>query len=182
MKIYFDMDGVLSDLYGAISQAWGVPPEEITGHSESTSRRYFSWVVEPPGAEEIFASLPPLHLEEMRKLMVELSSRGYALGILSSLGVTPEFQHGPTIRAGKERWLRAHFGDFLESGLLSEIHFVDSGSHKKNFAGKGHILVDDTKHLVDSFIEAGGMAVHYKSWKPAESMGEILEIAVTVAS
>lgn len=178
MTVYFDMDGVLSDLYGAISQAWGIPPEEITGHSEETSRRYFKWVLEPPGAEEIFATVPPLHLEEMRSLMVELSSRGYTLGILSSLGVSPEFSQGAPIRAGKERWLREHYGDFLENGILSEVHFVNSGGHKKDFAGEGHILVDDTYYIVESFIAAGGKGVHYKSWKPAESMGEILEIAV----
>lgn len=182
MKIFFDMDGVLSDLYGAISQAWGIPPEEITGHSEATSRRYYAWVLEPPGAEEIFASLPPLHLEEMRGLMLKLASRGHELAILSSLGVSTEFSHGPVIRAGKERWLQTHFGDFIERGVLGEIHFVDSGGHKRDFAGEGRILVDDTGHIVDSFIAAGGKGVHYKSWEPAESMGEILEIAVMVGA
>jgi hypothetical protein len=182
VKIYFDMDGVLSDLYGAISAAWGIPPQEITGHSEATSRRYYTWVLEPPGAEEIFAALPPLHLEEMRALMLELSSRGHELAILSSLGVSSEFSHGPVIKAGKLRWLQTHFGDFIESGVLGDLHFVDSGSHKKEFAGEGRLLVDDTAHLVDAFIEAGGLGVRYKSWKSAESMGEILERAVRVSA
>ena len=153
MKIYFDMDGVLSDLYGTISKAWGIPQEEIFDHSEEATQRYRIWVLEPPGATEIFASLPPLHLEDIKSLMVELNLRGHSVEILSSLGISQEFQQGPAVQAGKERWLQEHLGDFLESGILRKINFVNNGSEKKAFANGDSILIDDTGCIINDFIE-----------------------------
>lgn len=170
------MDGVLVDLYGHLSRSWETPLEDLVDHSSETVARYRTWVVQDPGPEEIFASLPPLHLQEMRSLMIELHARGWEVGILTSLGVSKEFDCGASVGAGKMRWLHEHYGDLISSGVMTTLHFVKSGPCKANFAAPGHILVDDTKHIVDSFAEAGGIGVHHKSWSHEASLAEILAL------
>lgn len=154
------MDGVLSDLDGALRK---FAPEIFPDlRSQVHLQR-----VQALGAHRAFQSLDPLRLSEMRGLMNRLHKGGHNLEILSSLGVSGEiqdrveYQVGAT--SGKLHWLKDHYGDFLENGVISRVNLVSNCEQKAYFADLGSVLVDDQAGNVNGFASAGGFAHLYKT-------------------
>lgn len=103
MIAYFDMDGVLVDLYGVLGRAWGVDPHSLKDHAGDTPDKYRKWVWENGGPLRAFEGLPPLHLEKMKGFMRELKGQGHCLEILSSVGDYEPFHQG--VMLAKRGWL-----------------------------------------------------------------------------
>ena len=177
ITVYFDMDGVLVDLYGALAKAWGVPPQSLWDHDSDTQRRYELWIEQSGGAEEAFAGLPPNQHAEMHQTMVLLHSEGHRVEILTSLGASAEFDKSLGIEAGKQRWLQTHYPDLLEKGVLSGFNGVRQGGDKANFAHDRALLIDDSPYVLEPFRAAGGHVAHYRQQDHRRCMDAFLRLS-----
>lgn len=120
MKIFFDMDGTIADLYG--DPDW---LEKLIA-----------------GNEMVYANaLPLLNLSLLARYIHKVQKMGYEVGIISWLAKnsTPDFDERVT--QAKREWLTKH----LPSVEWNEIHIVSYGTPKQNFSSGMDILFDDEK-------------------------------------
>lgn len=142
MKIYLDMDGVLTDFDKRFGELFGGRPEE----SEDRKAHFYSnWNAFVEGGNfgtlEMHPGAPKL-LEAVRALNVPVE-------ILSSSGGK---KYHECVTLQKEAWLRDH-------GIEYKANIVPGGWLKAEWAHPWHILVDDSAHVVAPYIEAGGTAI-----------------------
>ncbi len=151
---YIDMDGVLSDLDGKLSEDFGVPLLELRENPTLRSS-LIAIRLSRMGADH-YLTLPPISLESRRCLMKHLSSLG-SVEILTSLGGSG-FDRGVGYK-GKEGWVRKFYGDLVESGVLSGFNVVSKCVRKAGFGKPGDFLIDDQEENVRGFKASGGSAV-----------------------
>lgn len=145
MKIYLDMDGVLTDFEKRYDELFGVRPEEIKAR---TKHFWSNWKTFIEG--ENFKTLEKhkdadtlLHFVHELRVPVE---------ILSSSG-GHEFHD--TVTSQKIEWL-------CNNTIPYKANIVPGGSKKAELAHPWHILVDDTARVVEKYRAAGGTAIlHY---------------------
>lgn len=145
MKIYLDMDGVLTDFEGRYVELFGVRPEETrAGHKhfwdnwntfvQGNNFETLDW---NKGAVELLAYVASL------KVPVEiLSSSGG--GDLHDV-VVPQ----------KLKWLESR-------GIPYKANIVPGGAKKAEYAGPWNILIDDTQRVIDTYRKSGGTAILHK--------------------
>jgi hypothetical protein len=144
MKIYLDMDGVLTDFEKRYDELFGVRPSEAQART-SHFWRFF---------EEFIATGQFKTLEKHKdadKLLHFVHTLGVPVEILSSSGGP---KHHDCVVAQKEAWLR-------NNGITYKANIVPGGSKKAELAHPWHILVDDTLHVIEKYRAAGGTAVHH---------------------
>lgn len=117
MKIWFDMDGTIADLYGV--ENW-LP--KLRAHDPS------------PYADAV----PMLRLCTLARLLNKLQAEGAEIGIISWLSKDPDPDYGEAVAAAKTAWLTKH----LPSVAWNEIYIVPYGTPKHEVCGGG-ILFDD---------------------------------------
>lgn len=145
MKIYLDMDGVLTDFDKRFTELFGGRPEQSEDRKEHF---YTNWPAFVEGGNfgtlEMHPGAPKL-LEAVRSLNVPVE-------ILSSSGGK---KYHECVTLQKEAWLRDH-------GIEFKPNIVPGGWLKAEWAKPWHILIDDSAHVVDPYIAAGGTAIlHY---------------------
>jgi hypothetical protein len=144
MKIYLDMDGVLTDFEKRYDELFGVRPSEAQART-SHFWRFF---------EEFITTGQFKTLEKHKdadKLLHFVHTLGVPVEILSSSGGP---KHHDCVVAQKEAWLR-------NNGITYKANIVPGGSKKAELAHPWHILVDDTLHVIEKYRAAGGTAVHH---------------------
>jgi len=159
VKVYFDMDGVLSDLDGDLAKTAQVPLGKILSDPQ-----FRLGVVKQRVATTgllHWVGLKPLHPHLWKALMRNLREEGHTLEILTSYGSWDPLEVGPSAHLGKCQWLRQHYGDIFAEGVVTNFNGVETCDQKQFFAAPDSILIDDQIDNIEQFRNAGGKGVWY---------------------
>lgn len=158
MRICLDMDGVLCDFVGGAAKALGFDAKLVRRHG------FYEDVGHTP--ESFWRGIEALGVDFWRKLdaypwanwlmaQCERLAGGWDnLIILSSPSLCPNSA------SGKVLWLQDRLGRDFRSYLL--------GSRKEFCARPDTVLIDDTEHVCQAFVQAGGHALLFpRPWNAA---------------
>lgn len=147
MKIYLDIDGVLSDFEKRYVEKFGEFPKDFEKRKTHFWDNWKKFV-----DDKDFETLP-MHKDADKLLAAvkKFHDAGVPVEILSSSG--GGYSH-EIVAAQKRKWLDAN-------GIHYKANIVPGGGHKAKYAAPWNILVDDTQHVIDRYREAGGTTIHY---------------------
>ena len=117
MRIWFDMDGTLADLYGVEDWLPKLRAYDTTPYRDAA---------------------PMLRLSTLARLLNTLQREGYEIGIISWLSKDPDPTYGAEVTLAKIKWLKKH----LTSVDWDHLNIVPYGTPKQKVCGDG-ILFDD---------------------------------------
>jgi hypothetical protein len=160
-ECYLDMDGLLADLFDAVSDrvhskkyAETSDEERETTRELWTAKTRFSKAIGE--VEEVFASLSPY--PSNRDLLDIVCARFGGFHICSH---PARIDRDGCIR-GKKRWIEQHItpshGKFLRG-----VHFPDMKEEFATTNGRPNLLVDDYTPYVEAWRQAGGVAIRVRS-------------------
>ena len=132
MKIWFDMDGTIADLYGV--ENW---LEMLIAHDET------------PYA----IAKPIVNLSVLARLMNKVQRKGFEICIVSALAKDSTAEYDERVRNAKIRWLAKH----LKSVHFDEIRFVPYWYTKNDVNTGADVLFDDEERHLEKWT---GTAVH----------------------
>lgn len=133
MKIWFDMDGTLADLYAV--ENW---LDKLRACDAS------------PYADAV----PMLRLCSLARVLNRLTRQGHEIGIVSWLSKTSTPEYDAAVTAAKMEWLAKH----MPSVKWNAVRIVPYGTPKSQVAeiGTHDILFDDEENNIVEWEEAGG--------------------------
>lgn len=142
MKVFVDMDGVLTDFNKRYVEKFGEFPKDVdsrTKHFWNNWKKFvddrdFETLEKHEHADEL------LHVLRQLKVPIEIlssSGGGYSHDIVTEQKIV---------------WLKAH-------GIEFPVNIVPGGGHKAKFADPWHILIDDTPRVIERYRAAGGTAI-----------------------
>tara|TARA_R100000329_G_scaffold138815_1_gene120402 strand:+ start:403 stop:921 length:519 start_codon:yes stop_codon:yes gene_type:complete len=156
MIVYFDMDGVLSNLDGYLTWLQEHDCFQLHGPRDvvlaQACKRY--------GHRNVFYALSTIKRPMMIQWMTELYSQGVSVQILTSLGTTNALDCLGRYR-GKIDWLHRFYHPQLKDGIIERVNVVTTCDQKKLYAKDQTILIDDQRDNVYDFNKAGGLGVLY---------------------
>ena len=132
MKIWFDMDGTIADLYGV--ENW---LEMLIAHDET------------PYA----IAKPIVNLSVLARLMNKVQRKGFEICIVSALAKDSAAEYDEKVRNAKIKWLANH----LKSVHFDEIRFVPYWYTKNDVNTGADVLFDDEERHLEKWT---GTAVH----------------------
>ena len=132
MKIWFDMDGTIADLYGV--ENW---LEMLIAHDET------------PYA----IAKPIVNLSVLARLMNKIQRKGFKICIVSALAKDSTAEYDERVRNAKIKWLANH----LKSVHFDEIRFVPYWYTKNDVNTGTDVLFDDEERHLEKWT---GTAVH----------------------
>ena len=132
MKIWFDMDGTIADLYGV--ENW---LEMLIAHDET------------PYA----IAKPIVNLSVLARLMNKVQRKGFEICIVSALAKDSTAEYDEKVRNAKIKWLANH----LKSVHFDEIRFVPYWYTKNDVNTGTDVLFDDEERHLKKWT---GTAVH----------------------
>lgn len=132
MKIWFDMDGTIADLYGV--ENW---LEMLIAHDET------------PYA----IAKPIVNLSVLARLMNKVQRKGFGICIVSALAKDSTAEYDEKVRNAKIKWLANH----LKSVHFDEIRFVPYWYTKNDVNTGADVLFDDEERHLEKWT---GTAVH----------------------
>lgn len=132
MKIWFDMDGTIADLYGV--ENW---LEMLITHDET------------PYA----IAKPIVNLSVLARLMNKVQRKGFEICIVSALAKDSTAEYDERVRNAKIKWLTNH----LKSVHFDEIRFVPYWYTKNDVNTGADVLFDDEERHLEKWT---GTAVH----------------------
>lgn len=132
MKIWFDMDGTIADLYGV--ENW---LEMLIAHDET------------PYA----IAKPIVNLSVLARLMNRVQRKGFEICIVSALAKDSTAEYDERVRNAKIKWLANH----LKSVHFDEIRFVPYWYTKNDVNTGADVLFDDEERHLEKWT---GTAVH----------------------
>jgi len=132
MKIWFDMDGTIADLYGV--ENW---LEMLIAHDET------------PYA----IAKPIVNLSVLARLMNKVQRKGFEICIVSALAKDSTAEYDERVRNAKIKWLANH----LKSVHFDEIRFVPYWYTKNDVNTGTDVLFDDEERHLEKWT---GTAVH----------------------
>ena len=141
-KVYFDMDGILSDWVARFEEEFDVSYEEYNNNPKS----YL-------GIKRQIAQIPDFYenMNHMKWVCVlnDLVELGVDVEILTSVGRL----NVPSVIAQKKQ--------FLINNALGSVPFnyTFSSKEKAYFANENTILIDDREKSLIPFAESGGIAI-----------------------
>jgi hypothetical protein len=141
-KIYCDLDGVLTDFDGAYEKLTG---KDIRGKHIENSPHF--WDPINDAGYDFWATMD--WMDDGKELWNYIKK--YNPDILSAPSRQDES------RVGKKHWVQRELPGF---------HLIlRSAKHKKEFAAKNHILIDDKESNINDWKENGGIGILHKSAK-----------------
>ena len=132
MKIWFDMDGTIANLYGV--ENW---LEMLIAHDET------------PYA----IAKPIVNLSVLARLMNKVQRKGFEICIVSALAKDSTPEYDERVRNAKIKWLANH----LKSVHFDEIRFVPYWYTKNDVNTGADVLFDDEERHLEKWT---GTAVH----------------------
>ena len=132
MKIWFDMDGTIADLYGVDNWL-----EMLMAHDET------------PYA----IAKPIVNLSVLARLMNKVQRKGFEICIVSALAKDSTAKYDEKVRNAKIKWLANH----LKSVHFDEIRFVPYWYTKNDVNTGADVLFDDEERHLEKWT---GTAVH----------------------
>lgn len=147
IKLYVDMDGVLSDFDTAFRAINGSPNDRVKFKQSVMQYKIFSDLNFMPDTEQLVT-----HLKTLKDIDIE---------ILTSVGTFDPFV-GDEVKKQKKNWLK-------EKNINYKPNFVRSKAEKAKYAINPvtlqipNILIDDSPGCVDPFNAAGGRGILHKS-------------------
>ena len=145
-KIYFDMDGVLSDFDGGALKLAGTK----TFHQQGGPNDDAMWD-KIREVDHFYYKLEPLDKDFTKFKEVEKKYPG-KVAILT--GIPKPRRNIKYSAEDKRAWIKKYLGD-LE---VNTVYKAD----KKNFAlGKDYVLIDDYHKNIEEWEEAGGLGILY---------------------
>ena len=132
MRIWFDMDGTIADLYGVDNWL-----EMLINHDET------------PYA----IAKAMVNLSLLAKLMNKVQTKGYEICIVSALAKGSTKEYDNRVKNAKIKWLATH----LKSVQFDEIRFVPYWFTKNDVNSGNDILFDDENRHLDKWT---GTAIH----------------------
>lgn len=132
MKIWFDMDGTIADLYGV--ENW---------------LDYLIAKDETPYA----VAKPLVNLNTLAKLIHKAQRNGFKVCVVSALAKNSTTEYDEKVKKAKMKWLKKH----LASVTFDEIRFVPYTFVKNNVNSGSDILFDDEERHLTAWT---GTAVH----------------------
>ena len=132
MKIWFDMDGTIADLYGV--ENW---LEMLIAHDETP------YVI----------AKPIVNLSVLARLMNKVQRKGFEICIVSALAKDSTAEYDERVRNAKIKWLANH----LKSVHFDEIRFVPYWYTKNDVNTGVDVLFDDEERHLEKWT---GTAVH----------------------
>ena len=119
MRINFDMDGTIADLYGV--EGW-------LNDLESENERPYA------------TAKPLIRMSALARVLNRLQREGYTIGIVSWLSKGGSDDYNEKVAYAKQKWLKQH----LASVNFDEINIVKYGTPKSTAVNvQGGILFDD---------------------------------------
>lgn len=119
MKIWFDMDGTIADLYGVDGWLDYLINSDVYPYANAR---------------------PLLHLSALARMLNKLQREGYEIGIISWLSKSSTDEYNQAVTDAKMKWLKKH----LASVQFNAIHIVKYGTPKEIFSSsENDILFDD---------------------------------------
>lgn len=122
MRIYFDMDGTIANLYGV----------------ENWLPKLRAFDASPYKEAEVM-----LNMSVFARYLNKLQKLGYGIGIISWTSKDGNEQYNRAVEIAKLNWLHDH----LRSVSFDEIYIVDYGTPKQDFADEDDILFDDNEEI-----------------------------------
>lgn len=116
MKIWFDMDGTIADLYGV--ENW----REMLDRRDPTP---------------YYVAKPLVRMQSLARILNRLQREGHEIGIVSWLSRTTTDEYDRMVEAAKRSWLHRH----LKSVTFNTINIIPYGTPKHD--GREGILFDD---------------------------------------
>jgi len=117
MKIWFDMDGTIANLYG------------VDGWLEML-------IANDPTPYAV--AKPMLNMSLLARYLNKAIAQGHEVGVISWLSKNSNAEYDEKVKTAKLNWLNKH----LKSVNFTTIHIVAYGTNKLNTCGEG-ILFDD---------------------------------------
>lgn len=117
MKIWFDMDGTIANLYGV--DGW------------------LDYLIAGDATPYIEAK-PMLNMNLLARYLNKLLAQGHEVGVISWLAKNSNVEYDEKVKTAKLAWLNKH----LKSVNFTTIYIVAYGTNKLNTCGEG-ILFDD---------------------------------------
>ena len=122
MRIWFDMDGTIADLYGVENWLPKLRAEDASPYAEA----------------EVM-----LNMSVLARYLNKLQKIGIRIGIISWTSKGGTKQYNRAVEIAKLNWLHNH----LRSVSFDEINIVEYGTPKQNFADEDDILFDDNEEI-----------------------------------
>lgn len=119
-KIYFDMDGTFYNLYGYDGWLECILSEKTDCYTHSTLL---------------------INYEKFITVLNELKGKGYTIGIITWLSKNATKKYQNMVRSAKYRYIKKNF-----NGVFDEIHIIQYGKNKNQYAENGYILFDDEEN------------------------------------
>jgi len=122
MKIWFDMDGTIANLYAVENWLPKLRASDASPYAEA----------------EVM-----LNMSMLARYLNQLQKLGYEIGIISWTSKGGSAKYNRAVEIAKLNWLHDH----LRSVSFDEIYIVEYGTPKQDFAEEDDILFDDNEDI-----------------------------------
>jgi outer membrane protease len=122
MKIWFDMDGTIANLYAVENWLPKLRASDASPYAEA----------------EVM-----LNMSMLARYLNQLQKLGYEIGIISWTSKGGSEKYNRAVEIAKLNWLHDH----LRSVSFDEIYIVEYGTPKQDFAEEDDILFDDNEEI-----------------------------------
>lgn len=151
--IYVDMDGVLADFYKRFNELFNQKPERDYPSNTQRKKAYINnWHEFIKG--EHFMTLDPMPDLQLGLTALRILHKKIPVEILGSTA-KPEFMD--ELSRQKTSWLKSH-------GIEFHPIFVPGKQLKRQYAGPGKVLIDDTGINIDQWNADGGIGILHTDW------------------
>jgi 5'(3')-deoxyribonucleotidase len=171
--LYLDMDGVLVNY----ARGWSNVAKKTGLRTLNSSEDKYTEEELAPIYNNI--AIPDfwrnLDWEPGGKELFKISNQLFEkVHILTSTGSKDDIEFHEIVSLGKMQWIKDNIGNQLN---VKNIHIVDEGIAKAEFATPLSILVDDNLKTIEAFDMAGGYGILHKSSKYQETILELVDLS-----